>query len=45
MKDDVIYRLLKMEDYMGILMFGMRDIMKKMEVLVREWLLSWCLKC
>lgn len=35
-KVDVTHRLSKLEDHMGTLTSGMRDIMKKMEALVRE---------
>lgn len=44
MKVDVTHRLSKMEDHMGTLTSGMRDIMKKMEALVRERSSSRCPK-
>lgn len=43
-KVDVTHRLSKMEDHMGTLTSGMRDIMKKMEALVRERSSSRCPK-
>lgn len=43
-KVDVTHRLSKMEDHMGTLTSGMRDVMKKMEALVRERSSSRCPK-
>lgn len=43
-KVDVTHRLSKMEDHMGTLTSGMRDIMKKMEALVRKRSSSRCPK-